>query len=407
MISTSRLRVPTILQLILSSLGFLAAGLVSLLVFVAAFGSLGPKSQGSAMELFSLAWLSLVVAGIMLFSMYFSIRRLLDRPVTARQTPRNFLISSLLMLVWPLLLLAGGWVAGQSSAWLLRPPLQLAVSIIPLWWLVEFGRRGLRSGSPQRSWGLLSASLAVTMPLAIVLEVLMLGVLLLGLAFWLGAHPTMMHQMQTLVQQLNLYRNDPQMAIEALRPYLSQPWVNTLLLVTMAGLVPMLEELLKPLVMWVMVGWKLEPSEGFAAGLICGAAFALLETVTALSSADTGSWAMLAVERAGTGMLHVLTAGLVGWGLASAWRGKFLRLAGAYLAAVGLHAAWNGSSLGLGIVPVLGTVQDQSSAPAGFQVILIVGLMALMLVIFFLVNRQLRRQQPVLPEPLTVDVTSV
>jgi hypothetical protein len=169
----------------------------------------------------------------------------------------------------------------------------------------------------------------------------------------------------------------------------------------------MLEELLKPLVMWVLVGWKLEPSEGFAAGLICGAAFALLETVTALSSADTGSWAILAVERAGTGMLHVLTAGLVGWGLASAWRGKFLRLAGAYLAAVGLHAAWNGSSLGLGIVPVLGTVQDQSSAPAGFQVILIVGLMALMLVIFFLVNRQLRRQQPVLPEPLTVDVTSV
>ncbi len=50
----------------------------------------------------------------------------------------------------------------------------------------------------------------------------------------------------------------------------------------------------------------------------------------------------LVLGRTGTGILHTVNTGLVGWALASTWRDRrYLRLAGAYLLAAGLHGLWN------------------------------------------------------------------
>jgi hypothetical protein len=48
----------------------------------------------------------------------------------------------------------------------------------------------------------------------------------------------------------------------------------------------------------------------------------------------------------GTGLLHILTAGLTGWALALAWsHRRYLRLVVIFFCAVLLHSIWNGLAL--------------------------------------------------------------
>jgi hypothetical protein len=76
--------------------------------------------------------------------------------------------------------------------------------------------------------------------------------------------------------------------------------------------------------------------------LICGASFALLESLGAMASSSLETWPLIAIGRIGTGILHTTTSGLIGWGLGSAWsEGKFGRLAASYTAAVCFHGLWN------------------------------------------------------------------
>jgi len=83
-------------------------------------------------------------------------------------------------------------------------------------------------------------------------------------------------------------------------------------------LIPLLEELLKPLAIWILVWRKLTPVEGFVAGLICGSAFGLIESIGNLASISGSDWIIVVLGRTGTGLLHTVATGLVGWGLASA-----------------------------------------------------------------------------------------
>jgi hypothetical protein len=78
--------------------------------------------------------------------------------------------------------------------------------------------------------------------------------------------------------------------------------------------------------------------------MLSGAGYGLFESLSLANGGD--GWAFLVIARSGTTLLHIFTAGLVGWGLALAFsKGKYLNLALAYLAAVTLHGLWNGLSI--------------------------------------------------------------
>ncbi|MEJ5202754.1 MAG: PrsW family glutamic-type intramembrane protease [Anaerolineales bacterium] len=97
-------------------------------------------------------------------------------------------------------------------------------------------------------------------------------------------------------------------------------------------------------------------------GLLCGATFALVETLGSLATPAGDSWVMLVLGRFGTGILHTTTTALVGWALASAQgRGGIRRLVQVYGIAVALHGIWNIFGLLVGLVDILPASAGETS----------------------------------------------
>jgi hypothetical protein len=396
----------SIAQLTVSGLGLVlslvaAAGL-ALFGLIQLTGSSTDRTNITG--LFSMAWISLLAAVLTVPSILYSIQRLGGR-APALPRANSFRLASTLMLIWPLALFLGNVVSNQPRiAWLLLPPLTLLVVGLPTWWLFELVRRKLPSGSRQRGWGLNNFSIFITTPLLMIIEVLVLVALLVLFAFWASTQPQIMNILQGLVERLSRVQPTPDAILEIAGPYLQNPLVILGGLAIIAGLVPMIEELFKPLAMWALVGHRLTPAEGFVAGGLCGASFALIESFFYLSNPTGGGWAFLAIARAGTELLHITASALVGWGLASAWHDRaYLKLAGTYLLAVLLHGSWNAFSVLTGLAAAINNpsanlrpfIDLGKFAPLGLGLLVLL-LFALLLTI----NRHL--QVSSVPQPASI-----
>ena len=110
--------------------------------------------------------------------------------------------------------------------------------------------------------------------------------------------------------------------------------------------------------MWLLLGRNPTPAQGFAAGLLSGAGYALFENFS-LGAGAGEEWAMVVVVRIGTSLIHILTTGLLGWALSLVWTEKrYLRLGLSYLLAVAIHALWNGMVIITAISELFGTEVD-------------------------------------------------
>jgi hypothetical protein len=257
--------------------------------------------------------------------------------------------------IWISIVVCGELIISQETLLsIVFPPFQLLAVGLPIFVFVETIRTRLDFGSPQRTWGLVSINLLVTPPLVIMAEMLALGILALGCVFWIASQPELIQMFRLSARQLADSAMDPEMMELFAQPYLKLPAVMSLIFATGAGVIPLIEELLKPAALWLWVRRRITPREGFTMGLICGAAFALLESLGILATASSGGWALLVFGRMGTALLHMTTTALVGWGLASAWsNGQYNKLGMMYFIAVTLHSLWNIFSLMLGLSPFL------------------------------------------------------
>jgi hypothetical protein len=96
----------------------------------------------------------------------------------------------------------------------------------------------------------------------------------------------------------------------------------------------------------------------------------------------------------GTAVMHITTAAIMGWGLASVWRSRrYLRLAPVYLGVVFIHGLWNG----LAILTSLASLQVQQAGPASSVLNGAAAMILLLLVVVLLLaliggNRRLARK---------------
>lgn len=254
-------------------------------------------------------------------------------------------------------ILAAGWLAGSTETFstALLTPLGILSICIPVLWLINYGQQGLSSGSPQRKWGLFSFSLTIGSLLIIIIEIIAVlgGLVIFGI--WAASNPNIVNILTDLGRRISLAGNDTEQMLRVLQPYLTRPGVIFWVLVAVAGIVPLIEEMFKTLGVWMLSGRKLSPEEGYIAGLLCGAGFALVEGLFNLSNITGGEdWLILVMGRMGSSLLHIFTGGLIGWGLAATWRdGKIFRYIGSYLLSVLIHALWNLLAVGAAFLPMV------------------------------------------------------
>lgn len=378
-------------QLLISLLGVLTGlgGAVLLAVTALTVLSDPTTARDQLNGILTLAWGGLLVAALCLPSAVLALRALMGRAPLMQTGKRPLAFASLLLLAWPAVLLLARTAANSSLAWLFLPPLLIAVVGIPVLWLTTAARSGLPVESAQRRWGVASFGLVVSPALIVLLQFAVLFLALIVFGVWLMGQPGLLAQLQALTQSFTL-QSDPNQVLRLLQPYLEQPGVLALGLIFISGLVPLMEELLKPLGVWFLAGRRLTPAAGFSAGVLSGGMFALLESLGYLASASADGFIVFALARTGTVLLHIATAGLVGWGLGSALSEKrYLRLGLAYLGAVILHGAWNTA----GILPALAELPglpEQVRSLAALAPYALGGLGLILAVILIGMNRRLR-----------------
>jgi hypothetical protein len=334
-----------------------------------------------------LAWITLAIGCTGIPSIVYSIKRLgkghaVAGDYTHRLLPASIALFLLLPLAWlttlPFMSTPPGFVKAVFNI--------LFVGI-PAWWFVELGRRGLPRVTRQKQWGLINFGAFVTMPFVILLEIILLaagGALLIG---WLAQQPEfapLLDQVKNLLV-LNPQRMD--LLTNQLEPLLKSPVVTGAVLLAFSLVIPMVEELLKPLALWIFIKRRWSPAEGFVAGMLSGATFAFVESITALAADASASWFTIAGVRAATALLHIATAGLMGWALTSSWiDGKYARIGLTYTGVVLVHGTWNFLAVieGLSAIPALAgnsAILSQTGYAPWIMALLAVGLLALLVII--------------------------
>jgi len=346
-----------------------------------------PNDSGAAAALpLVLTAAGMGFGGVLLLpSAALALARILQRPFPIRLKIRR---PGLSFLALPLVLGLGYIVTQNPTIALFSLPILhiLAVGLSMLW-LLSLALRGLSPGSAQRAWGVFGTGLVLAPLFSLVVELIaILLVGFLGLTY-LARDPQFAAELTRLSQEiLNKPDIPPERILNLLEPFLLRPVTMYMGLLVGAGLVPLIEELFKPIGVWLLAGRKPTPAQGFAAGVLSGAGFALFENLT-LTASSGEEWSFVILARLGTTMIHILTTGLTGWALALAWGEKrYLRLGLTYLSAVVIHGLWNGLVI-LSIIPEIlpqGTSYPEaltnigSTAPLGFFVLAVGGFVLLL-----------------------------
>jgi hypothetical protein len=212
---------------------------------------------------------------------------------------------------------------------------------------------------------------------------------------YLFNQPDLVDQLSRLAQSFQQGTASEQELIQAILPWIARPGVILAVLTFAAVIVPLIEEALKPIGVWLLAGFNLTPAAGLAAGALCGAGYAFFESL-ALSGSGT-EWALSAIGRMGTAVIHITNTSLMGWALVMAWREKrYLNLGLTYLFVVTMHGLWNG----LAVISVVDTLLDQQGLQSPFRLApwlgqaapyIMVGITIVMFIILLWMNANQRR----------------
>jgi hypothetical protein len=234
----------------------------------------------------------------------------------------------------------------------LLPFINLLAGLLPILLILNLALRRMDPGSAQRRWGVLATGLTLGVGLILTFEMGGVILLVIGVTQYISSSPALLSSLENLSLQIQNSGMDTNRIAAALGPYLTHPRVIFSLILAFAGIIPLIEELFKSIAIWFLVRRRMTPADGFAVGILSGAAYAIFESLVATASMQGDQWLIVIVARLGTDVLHILTTGIMGWGLATAWSGKgrgYWTVILSYLASVLLHGLWNFQTIAAGI----------------------------------------------------------
>ena len=391
-------KVATLLAGVVIVCSGLLAGFAYLLVSLLASTRMGSSTVALITMAFSILALSLVVGGSLIFQ---AVGALTRRPSSVIRTPSPilFLLAFLAVILWGTLL-----SLSSSQMKLLSPvPYVLGIALPVIWVLAVVGNRLVRRGvfvTWRETVLQLSSGAFVAIALALLLEMLaliaMILVALLIVAVMPGGAATLRHWAAVL--------QTPGWADNSnnLRNVILHPSVVLGIYLTVALVIPLIEELLKTLGVVLMSYRHPSPAQALWWGILGGAGFALTEGLlnTNLAAGDV-SWVTIVPLRFGTTILHCCTGGLMGlgWYALITYR-RWQDWGKSYIQAVGLHALWNAVAVSLAFASVSLSPQAPDALPlTPLSAVLTAFLVLQAAVMLFIILRLVARQTAQIERP--------
>lgn len=384
-------------QLILGVSGFLfyLLAIVLLLVLMTAFQ---PGNTVIALNIENIRvniWVMAFLACLIIPSIIYAIRRLRGietGPVLIDN--RKFLWAVGWMVVWVGVIYLGNHYYSQTQPAFLTAFLNVVTISLPVFFWVSLGGFRLKIHSVQRAWGVFTLTQLISMMATVFVEALLFIGVVIAAGAWLSQQAEFLPYLSILQSQGSLSEQNIQSLVYASLPLIQTPILYAGIAVGVCLLVPMIEELFKPLAVWFFAGKGISPSEGFFIGMVCGGAFALVESLMMMSMSSGDLWITAVFARAGAGLLHVITAGLSGWALSKSWQdGKYWRVALVYLGVILMHGLWNFFALLMGlnnfVIPV-DSALIAALIPASRWIL--GGIILAEITLMFFVNRRLQKE---------------
>jgi hypothetical protein len=389
---------------LLAALLFVVAAMlflsVALIMFASALADVFSGENVQARQTILVAT-SFFEAVILVLATYVAVQRYRQQAFVSRDASFTIgfrAVAISLLITGILVFLGHQWGETTSINWLVLPLLTVPAVLLPIFVILGLGVRHIPLGTRWQSWGIFGVAMTLSPFLLAILEVIVLLIVVFLMVAILMSQPNFANEMQHLLRQLAVVRPQPEEMQNLLLPYLAHPAIIGIALSYFSLLVPMIEELLKPLGVWISANRISSPAQGFALGALSGAAYALIETLGV--SAQTVDWANLLLSRIGTDVLHITTSALMGAAIIYAFREKrFLRLAGTYILAVSLHGLWNGLAILYSYSVVTDSLGKQN-ALTKFQTPVIIAMVALAIFIFGILLLSNRRMRATLPSPV-------
>ena len=334
---------------------------------------------------------------ILLIATFISLQKFFNK-ISAEQS-LVFSISAkqiaLCIIITGIAIIIGSQISSLESVnWIFLPLLTIPAVALPLWLLLGITVQKLPFGSRWQTWNVLGLGMTLGPLILITLEAAVIIIGFIGLIVYIVTQPELISELERLSNEIVLLGPNSEKAIDLIAPYLTRPGVMVGALLYFALIIPAIEEIFKPIGVWLLAGKLESPAQGFALGALSGAAFALAETFGV--SGQTNDWAVLLLTRIGTGILHITTSAMMGAAIVLAWRERrYLQLIGNYILVVALHGLWNA----LAIVFTFSTIMellDQQGLLRTWQlpVSISMNLLAMgMFVLLLMYNRKLRNAQ--------------
>jgi len=393
-----RKRLLSVLLVILSTLGFLIGmGVIGNLLAnenQLHGDAFNPISDLEKYSEYTIGFLALTICTINAFTLVVSIRYLRNKNLRPLGYVKSAVIYAV-MVLW-FISLGLGYVASQSQRQYLLLGFVTTLSIwLPIWLLVNIARSGLLRSTRLRELGALTLGLTLSPVLIIFFETIFLYLFAILIFMYLGIRNPLSQQLLQLVNSLANSSGGLEGLGLLFFDLQKEPLILFAVFLILCVIVPLIEEILKPVAIWFLLKRPLYDHEGYALGLISGGAFALLESAGLAIQMKPAGWLRIVTLRAATGVLHIGLSGIVGFGLVrSKNRKEPLGIILFILAAAGLHGAWNFLSLYSGLSAISAIENGVRSAP-NMGIIISIALMVVLFVsviIFnFFINRFIRR----------------
>lgn len=339
---------------------------------------------------------------ILLVATFVSLQKFFQKESAERDSSFSITILQLIigLLITAAVIFTGEQISENTQLnWVLLPVLTIPAVTLPIVLALGLAIRKLPLGPRWQSWNVFGLGMTLTPFLLVFLEVFALMFIFIFVVAFIVSQPNLPAEMERLSQQLYLLDPQSQAARDLLLPLITKPAVLSVALGYFSIIVPLLEELLKPLGVWLFARKLTSRAQGFALGALSGAAYALIETLGV--SAQTTDWASLLFTRIGTDLLHITTSALMGAAIFGAIQNRrYLQLFGTYILSISLHGLWNM----LAILFTFSTLADYMTAPGpltGMQLPLNIGmgiLSAVFLVILMVSNRRMMATIPSNPD---------